>query len=282
MNDLDLLVGLGDETPLPDPATLAPVRARVLAGIARRRRRRLVLPTTIVAVATAAAVTTLTLVPAHTISPRPVRTRPVASPAIRLLDLAASTALAQRTEAPAPSRFVYLKDFDSSLGYTQTWTSVSETRDGLMQTGDNPAARTEPCRRPGCDPYGRYLAGFPTTAAAIPGYLTRTFPEAASDVGQFAVTEGPILNTAYLLPGQRAAFYGYLATIPGARVQYGVRDAAGRPGTGLVWQTQAGTIMLIFDPHTYVYLGSKNWDSAGQSDSDAVITETIVNAAGQT
>lgn len=54
-----------------------------------------------------------------------------------------------------------------------------------------------------------------------------------------------------------------------------MRDAAGRQGT------PAGKIVLIFDPSTYAYLGAKNWDSAGQFDSDAVITETIVNAPGQ-
>jgi hypothetical protein len=288
MNDLDLLIELGDEVPLPDPATLAPVRARVLAGITRRRRR-MILPGTIVATAAAAA-TIVALVPGHPATPPAARDHASTgagtgvssgSPAIRLLDRAAQAALAQPAVTPQPWQYVYLKDFDSSLGYTQMWTSVSETRDGLMESGGDPATTMRPCREAQCDPLGRYLAGFPTTAAAVPGYLTATFRSAVGDVDEFAVTEGPILNSAYLVPQQRAAFYIYLATIPGVTVQYGVRDAAGRQGTGLVWQTQAGKIMLIFDPRTYAYLGSKTWDTAGQFDSDAVITETLVNAPGQ-
>jgi hypothetical protein len=277
MNDLDLLTSLGDETPLPDPAALAPVRARVMAGIARRRRRRVLFA----AAAVAAAAATLALVPGHPATPPPARARSTVgatagtgpgSPAIRLLDLAAKAALTQPAVTPGAAQFVYLKDFDVSLGYTQTWTSVSETRNGLMKEDGDAAMTTRPCPEAGCDPYGRYLPGFPVTAAAVPGYLTRTFPAAAHDVDEFAVTEGAILNTAYLLPRQRAAFYTYLATIPGVSVRYGVRDAAGRQGTGLVWQTQAGKIMLIFDPDTYAYLGTS---------SDAVITEAIVNAPGQ-
>jgi hypothetical protein len=281
MNDLDLLTSIGDETPLPDPAALAPVRARVMAGIARRRRRRVLFSAAVAATAAAAAAATLAFVSGHPATPPAARARSTAgatagsgpgSPAIRLLDLAAKAALTQRAVTPGAAQFVYLKDFDVSLGYTQTWTSVSETRNGLMKGDGDAAMTTRPCPAAGCDPYGRYLPGFPVTAAAVPGYLTRTFPGAAHDIDEFVVTEGAILNTAYLLPRQRAAFYTYLATIPGVSIRYGVRDAAGRQGTGLVWQTQGTTIMLIFNPDTYAYLGTS---------SDAVITEAIVNAPGQ-
>jgi hypothetical protein len=97
-------------------------------------------------------------------------------------------------------------------------------------------------------------------------------------------TSGSFLSTDYLLPAQRAAFYKFLATVQGASVASDVRDAAGRPGTGLVWSVQGVKWMLIFDSRTFAYLGVKLGDGSGQAGwifSDAQLQKAIVNRPGQ-
>ena len=276
MNDLDLLTQLGNEAPLPDPASLALARARVVAGLTARRHRpsrRTVITGSVVAAAAAvaaAAVTLSTLGPAT----HPTQRAGRAVTAARLLDLAAAAALTQQPVRPRSDQYIYVKEV-SGGSVTQIWTPVDDKLSGLIKEGNKPPAVTGE-ERPG------FYPGMPTTASAMPGFFAGLGVDVHDAYFVHLATE--ILSTDYLLPAQRAAFYKYLATVQGAGVAGDVRDAAGRPGTGLVWTVQGAKWMLIFDSRTLAYLGAKLGDGRGQADwafSDAQIQKAIVNRPGQ-
>ena len=277
MNDLDLLTRLGNETPLPDPASLAQARARVVAGLTVQRHRpsrRTVITGSVVAAAAAAvaaaAVTLSTLVPA---SPPTQRTGGNVT-AAQLLDLAAAAALTQQPVIPKPDQYVYVKLVDGGV-LTRIWTPVDDKLSGLIEEGNRaPAVTSE--ERPG------FYPGMPTSASAMPGFFAGLGVDVHDVYFVHLATE--ILSTDYLLPAQRAAFYKYLATVQGASVASDVRDAAGRVGTGLVWRVQGEKWMLIFDSRTFAYLGGKIGDGTGQAGwafSDAQLQKAIVNRPGQ-
>jgi hypothetical protein len=274
MNDIDLLTQLGDETPLPDPASLVQARARVVAGLKVRRRRpsrRTVITGSVVAAAAAAAAVTLsTLVPAS----RPTQRAGGNVTAAQLLDFAAAAALTQQPVIPKPDQYVYVKDVVGGL-VTQIWTPVDDKFSGLIKEGNRaPAVTSE--ERPG------FYPDMPTSASAMPSF----FAGLGVDVhdGYFVHLATEILSTGYLLPAQRAAFYKFLATVQSASVASDVRDAAGRPGTGLVWGVRGVKWMLIFDSRTFAYLGVKLGNGSGQEGwifSDAQLQNAIVNRPGQ-
>lgn len=279
MNDLDLLTQLGNETPLPDHASLAPARARVMAGLTvtgnRRRlsRRTLLTASALAAAAAVAAVTLSTLVPA---SRPPQRVNGNVTVA-QLLDLAAAAALTHQPVVPKPGQYVYVKLLFKDSGentVTQYWTPVDDKLSGLIKTGNQaPTVTSE--ERPG------FYPGMPTSASMMPGFFARLGVDVRDVYFVHLATE--ILSTDYLLPAQRAAFYKFLATVQGASVASEVRDAAGRPGTGLVWRVGDSKWMLIFDSRTYAYLGSKLGARGGQAwvASAAQLQEAIVNRPGQ-
>lgn len=277
MNDPDLLTQMGNETPLPDPASLAPARARVVAGLTARRHRparRAVITGSVVATAAAVAAATVTL---STLGPasRPAQHADGKVTAARLLDLAAAAALTQRPVSPRPDQYIYVK-LVSGATVTQIWTPVDDKLSGLIKEGDKAPAVTGE-ERPG------FYPGMPTNASAMPGFFAGLGVDVHDTYFVHLATE--ILSTDYLLPAQRAAFYEYLATIQGASVVTCVRDAAGRSGTGLVWTVRGGKWMLIFDPRSYAYLGGK-LGGAGNGQpawilSDAQLQNAIVNRPGQ-
>lgn len=65
----------------------------------------------------------------------------------------------------------------------------------------------------------------------------------------------------YLTPAQRAAFYEVALRLPGVELRRGVKDAAGRLGTGVAMDLTASNYrqrtMLIFDPRTGALLAEK-------------------------
>jgi hypothetical protein len=78
--------------------------------------------------------------------------------------------------------------------------------------------------------------------------------------------------------------YKYLGSIQGASVVRGVRDGAGRPGTGLLWTSRGAKEMLIFDSRTLAYLGGKSWEAGRQPDSglsESLLRQAIVDRPGQ-
>jgi hypothetical protein len=277
MNDLDLLTELGNETPLPDPASLAPARARVVAGLTAQRRRpsrRTVITGSVVAATAAAvaaaAVTLSTLAPASHPTPRAGGNVTAA----QLLDLAAAAAVTQQPVIPKPDQYVYSKEVTGGL-VTQVWTPVDDNLSGLIKEGNQaPAVTSE--ERPG------FYPGMPTSASAMPGFFAGLGVDVHDIYFVHLATE--ILSNDYLLPTQRAAFYKFLATVQGSSVASDVRDAAGRPGTGLVWTVQGVKWMLIFDSRTFAYLGVKLGDGSGQAGwiiSEAQLQKAIVNRPGQ-
>jgi hypothetical protein len=48
-------------------------------------------------------------------------------------------------------------------------------------------------------------------------------------------------------------------TLPGLTVVSHVRDVSGRPGVGVSWSVGNVTVMSIFDPRTFAYLGTTSW-----------------------
>jgi hypothetical protein len=158
---------------------------------------------------------------------------------------------------------------------TQVWTPVDDKLRGLIKEGNQAPAVTGE-ERPG------FYPGMPTSASAMPGFFAGLGVDVHDVYFVHLATE--ILSTDYLLPAQRAAFYKFLATVQGASVASDVRDAAGRPGTGLVWSVQGVKWMLIFDSRTFAYLGVKLGDGSGQTGwifSDAQLQKAIVNRPGQ-
>lgn len=273
MDDLDLLTRLGNETPLPDPASLALARARVVAGLTVQRHRpwrRTMITGSVVAAAAAAvaaaAVTLSTLPPAS----HPAQSTGGNVTAAQLLDLAAAAALTQQSVIPRPDQYVYVKELAGGV-VTQVWTPVDDKLSGLIEEGNRaPAVTSE--ERPG------FYPGMPMSASAMPGFFAGLGVDVHDVYFVHLATE--ILSNDYLLPAQRAAFYKFLATVQGASVASDVRDAAGRTGTGLVWRVQGVKWMLIFNSRTFAYLGVKLGDGNGQL-SNAQLQKAIVNRPGQ-
>jgi len=277
MNELDLLTQLGNETPLPDPASLAAARARVVAGLTARRRRRPSRRTVIAgSVATTAAAAVAAAAVTFTLAPARHQTHRVGGnvTAAQLLDFAAAAALAQQPLTPKPNQYVYVKVIAGAV-VTQLWTPVAYRPSGLIQTGTQaPVVTSE--ERPG------FYPGMPITASAMPGFFARLGVD-VHDV-YFVHLSTEILDDDYLLPVQQAAFYKFLATVQGASVASNVRDAAGRTGTGLIWDVQGTKWMLIFNSRTFAYLGAKLGQGSGQAAwefSSAELQKAIVNRPGQ-
>ncbi|PSL53085.1 hypothetical protein B0I31_110176 [Saccharothrix carnea] len=291
MDELRLLRALGDETPLPDEASLAPVRANVLAGLARRRRPRrrfaLVGASAIgLAAAVAAAVTLLpTSPPAPTVpggqaqSPPTSAVAPVTD-AVRLLNFAAEAARAEPAVNPRPDQFVYTRSSVDSNGGAprEIWLSVDGTRDGVLYDHglriplagckDGKAVvikgdRVVPGLTDDCEPHPAYRSDLPTDVDGMLAYLDAN--ASGSEPGNVNSRGKDVLrliNESMVPSAARAALYEAAARVPGLSVVPDARDAAGRPGLGITWPPPAGSeadaepVVIVFDPTTYELLGT--------------------------
>ncbi|WP_158852165.1 CU044_5270 family protein [Saccharothrix deserti] len=173
MDELQLVRELGDETPLPDQAALAPARAAFLAGISgrgpvrlRKRRSRYALVGASAIGLAAAVAATITLMPAgqpatggQAVATAPSQPSPSASSAevkpvtdaVRLLGYAAETARADPTAPPRPDQFVYTRSTFAGgpaggAGEREIWLSVDGTRDGLLKNHDSSTTRMAGCK----------------------------------------------------------------------------------------------------------------------------------------
>jgi hypothetical protein len=102
-----------------------------------------------------------------------------------------------------------------------------------------------------------------------------------NDINDVAKVVEGIFQSDYLLPGQRAALYEFLATTPGLTLERNVKDITGRPGIGVGWSFQGSKAMLIFDPSTYTLLGVTTWGEQGQVGGASLLQMAITNQAGQ-
>lgn len=297
MDELALLRELADATPLPDAEHLAPARARLTSAMTMtaaepatarrlppdrpRRRRRLWLPG-VTAAGIAAAITAVVALGGR----EPVSEPPANAAAVEILRDAAAAARALPDTPPRPDQFVYTKTEGPGDYVREAWLSADGTHDGLiMQLGDviplpgcrngQSQAYKGPNPIPGlftpCEPYPAYDPDLPTDAAGMRDYVT-TLPGTNDKTNSLAKNIYSLVGENYVRPASLAALFEAAAHIDGLTIEENVTDGAGRPGVGVSW-TNTNTITLVFDRHTYAFLGV-----AG---SDAVVQRAVVDVAGQ-
>jgi hypothetical protein len=80
-----------------------------------------------------------------------------------------------------------------------------------------------------------------------------------------------------LSPRQHAALFKLMAHTRGFVLVKRAVDASGRTGTGIAWSYQDGTVTLIFDRHSYAFLGWTTQGQGGPTNRVALIKQVIVN-----
>ncbi|MFD8495246.1 CU044_5270 family protein [Amycolatopsis sp. NPDC059657] len=290
MDELQLLKEAGDKTPLVTLAELAPARARLEAAIGasqapRTRRRRLVWGGAGVIGLAAAITAVIAIAPVDEVAPQAV-----ADP-VRVLTEAAAAALLAPDVEPRPDQLIYTKTQNPD-SVRESWLSVDGEHDGLIKQsqGDFPLPGCingkaqvikgdEPI--PGlfeaCKPSPSYLRDLPTDPDAMLAYLLKNHSGAEGDVNALGKDVASLANERYLRPAARAALFRAAAKVPGLSVVENAKDGMGRLGIGITWPTPHGSskdakpMILVFDPKTGMYLGSRN---------TAVVTRAIVDRIG--
>ncbi|MCS7478272.1 CU044_5270 family protein [Umezawaea endophytica] len=299
MDDLALVRDLVDDAPLPDRSALAPARARLVAGITaptpvrlvRHRSRFALLGGTTIGLAAAVAAA-ITLVPRNE---QPPATGP---DAVKVLTLAAQHVLTAPHVVPRPDQFIYARSEGREI-----WQSVDGTRDGRIVNGGGTPTTLPGCRDgrapvvkgdevvPGvteeCTPEPAYRADLPTTADAMLQYLDDNASGEPGSVNARGKDVLSLINEKVLSPESRAALFQAASRVPGLEVVRDVRDSTGKPAIGIAWPRPlgaspsapppgkpvgSGTMILVFDPTTYEYLGSP---------TRAAGTVTVVDEVGQ-
>jgi hypothetical protein len=287
MNDLELVATLAEDAPLPSGDDLAVPRARLTTAIAaeidiiaaaargrpgsRRHRRLIAAAAVAVAVAASAAVGVAVARPGGS---GPVQTAQLT--AVQVLDRAASAALRQPAVVPLPSQFLYTKTAEFPSGTAEIWRSIDGAGQFVEQDG-------KLMRFGGGIP--AYYPDMPTRASAMDAFLERTEGREMDDsnprdLPKFIV--GWVLQ-GYLRPAQQAALYKFYVTLPGLTLVPHVRDVSGRPGVGVSWSVGNFTVMSIFNPQTFAYLGTTSWvgHTEYSGGSWAVLSTAIVDHAGE-
>ncbi|GAB3008692.1 CU044_5270 family protein [Saccharothrix stipae] len=310
MDELQLVRELGDETPLPDEAALAPARAAFLAGVAergsvrlRRKRSRFTLVGASAIGLAAAVAATITLLPAgqpipggqaaatSATSTTSAAAEPVTD-AVRLLNFAATAARADPTAAPRPDQFVYTRSSGTSGAPREIWLSVDGTRDGVLHDHGEQTpmpgcanGQRDVFKVPGqvlgtepCEPRPAYRSDLPTDVDGMLAYLDANASGAPGSVNARGKDVLSLINESMLPPLSRAALYEAAARVPGLSVVPDARDAAGRPGVGISWPVPPGSspeaepVVIVFDQGTYELLGT-NFHS--------ITAQAVVDQAGQ-
>ncbi|MEU4442855.1 CU044_5270 family protein [Actinosynnema sp. NPDC050801] len=309
MDELRLVRELGDETPLPDEASLAPARAAFLAGVAergpvrlRKKRSRFTLVGASAIGLAAAVAATITLLPAGQPDPggqaaatstsaTSASAEPVTD-AVQLLNFAARAARADPAAAPRPDQFVYTRSSGTGGATREIWLSVDGTRDGVLhdQGEEVPLPGCENGQRdvfkvPGqvlgtepCEPSRAYRSDLPTDVDGMLAYLDANASGAPGSVNARGKDVLSLINESMLPPLTRAALYEAAARVPGLSVVPDARDAAGRPGLGITWPVPEGSspdaepVVIVFDAQTYELLGTN---------FHAITAQAVVDLAGQ-
>ncbi|WP_052744839.1 CU044_5270 family protein [Micromonospora sp. HK10] len=196
-------------------------------------------------------------------------------PVSQVLGPAAETAARGPDVLPRADQYLYLREVgrDGRVN-AERWYSVDGTRDGLgFNRESNGMARflSAGCRNgryisgtekgEACTPMPAYLPDLPTDAGAMVRYLNQHNAHLNNDPAQnktngIAKDMWQLATSRYLRPAQRAALYQAAARIEGITVVEGAVDATGRKGTGVSWRFGKDTVMWIFDPVSYAYLGT--------------------------
>ena len=76
-----------------------------------------------------------------------------------------------------------------------------------------------------------------------------------------------------------------MAQTPGFQVIPVMADAIGRDGVGVDWTFEGDTGVVIFDPTTFAYLGTRTWsgpaDFTAAYDGGALVQLAVVSNAGE-
>jgi hypothetical protein len=301
MMDTDVLTSFRSDVPPPDPAVLVKARNRLTARPAPRIRWRLAAVGGTVVVVVAGL-----LVAGYLADSVPVPTSVPDTEAAHLLEHAALAA--QQLPAPAAKadRFVFVESvtaYASGMvgpgGKTtwtnpppklrQIWLSVDGSRDGLMR---------ERPRDGGADWTTYHLSGasgpaaltdLPTGTDAMVRYLYRNSHGGNPPDQQAFITVGDLVRESYLPPAALSALWSAAARIPGVGTAHDAVDAAGRHGVAVFREFNGLRQELIFDPHTYAFLGEREVVTADQDGltkgqilgSSASMRVAIVDQVGQ-
>lgn len=308
MDELQLVRELGDETPFPDQAALAPARDALMAGIAgrgpvrlRKRRSRYALVGTAAIGLAAAVAATIVLMPADqpvtggnaATAPSADSSAEVTDP-VRLLARAARTARDDTSAPPRADQFVYARSAGEGGPEREIWQSVDGTHDGLLHHADGSKTPLPGCRDgqaavvkgpevlPGvtepCEPRPAYRSDLPTDVDGMLAYLDANASGEPGSVNARGKDVLGLINESLLPPLSRAALYDAAARVPGLSVVPDARDAAGRPGVGITWPVPAGSkaeakpVVIVFDEDTYELLGTN---------FHAITALAVVDQAGQ-
>jgi hypothetical protein len=286
MTELELLATLAEDAPLPSADDLAAPRARLTAAIAAetgngaargrpggRRHRRLMAAAAAAAVTVAAAAIAVAV--ALPGGSGAVQTAQLT--AVQVLDRAASAALRQPAVVPLPSQFLYTKSVEFPSGTVENWRSIDGAGGEYVERGGKAT------RFGGGVP--AYYPDMPTKASAMDAFLERTEGREMDDSDPRDLPKFIVdwVLQGYLRPAQQAALYKFFSTLPGLTVVSNARDVSGRPGVGVSWSTGGFTVMSIFDPQTFAYLGTTSWvgHTEYSGGSWAVVSTAIVDHAGE-
>ncbi|MFG1738363.1 CU044_5270 family protein [Micromonospora chalcea] len=196
-------------------------------------------------------------------------------PVSQVLGAAAETAAREPDLLPRGDQYLYMQEVgrDGRVN-AERWYSIDGTRDGLgfNRESSGMARFGFPGCRDGryisgaeqgeeCNPIPAYLPNLPTDAEAMVRYLNEQNAHLNDDPAQnktngIAKDMWHLATSRYLRPAQRAALYQAAAKIEGITVVDGAVDAAGRQGTGVSWRFGNDTVMWIFAPVSYAYLGT--------------------------
>ncbi|MGP4021508.1 CU044_5270 family protein [Saccharopolyspora sp. 5N708] len=270
-------------TPLPDQQRLVSARNRLVAAAVkersvgaapsvrlRRSRRRFVWPSAVTVGLAAAISGVVTLAPFDEAGvPAPTAN----ADAVQVLHNAAAAALKLPDTPPRPDQFFYSKS-QNLYGVREAWLSADGTHDGLVMQYGEPRSLLPGCRDgkkaatkggefiPGkfenCKPSPHYIPDLPTDADGMLTYLKKNSRD-PNDGYHLGTAIQNMVNESYVRPQSMAALFEAAAKIPGITVVKEVKDPIGRPGIGISFPGSAGTDrqMLIFDRHTYAFLGSE-------------------------
>jgi hypothetical protein len=288
MDEMQLIREFGEPVKLPDHDDLASARAKLLAAASRpekatvhplRSRKRLVwLGAT--AVGLAAAITAVVaLAPVDKVG-LPISVPQAQADPVQVLHAAAAAALKMPATPPRPDQFVYMKEQASGGSAYEGWLSADGTHDGLIKregkeevspgcrNGKRVITGSNGGRHDGkledCQPTPAYDPALPGDADAMLAHLAAQYEKEGKleNVNGIAKDVSTLLSMNYLRPDQRAALFEAVAKVPGLILTKNVKDAVGRTGDSISWDTKKGQAGgFVFDPVTHAYLGATHGEA---------------------